>query len=118
MATPFVGEIRIFAGRIEPSGWKFCNGQLLEISLHNELWTLILTTYGRDCTTYFALPNLQASLPIHMGTGADGITYNLAEKGGADEVTLKEAELAPHTHSLYASSAVGSSPNPATNVSA
>ena len=26
MGTPYVGEIRMFAGNFAPAGWAFCNG--------------------------------------------------------------------------------------------
>ena len=29
--TPYVGEIRMFAGNFAPAGWAFCNGQLLSL---------------------------------------------------------------------------------------
>jgi len=32
MGEPFVGEIRMFGGNFPPSGWAFCNGQLMPIS--------------------------------------------------------------------------------------
>ena len=31
MADQFVGEVRMFSGNFEPTGWAFCNGQVLPI---------------------------------------------------------------------------------------
>ena len=39
MGTPYVGEIRIFAGNFAPVGWLFCEGQLVSI---NEYETLLM----------------------------------------------------------------------------
>lgn len=46
MGTPYIGEIRLFAGNFAPVGWMFCAGQLLPISEYETLFNLIGTTYG------------------------------------------------------------------------
>src|SRR4249920_3912404 len=103
MAQPYVGEIRMFGGNFAPAGWMFCDGQLLPISENETLFNLIGTTYGGDGQSTFALPDLQGRLPMHQGTGSDGITYILAEKAGVEEVTLTVNQIPLHTHSLLAS---------------
>ena len=60
MAEPFLGEIRMFGFNFAPSGWAFCNGQLLPISQNTALFSLLGTTYGGNGTSTFALPNLQS----------------------------------------------------------
>ena len=82
MAQPYVGEIRMFAGNFAPAGWMFCDGQSLPISENETLFQLIGTTYGGDGEETFNLPNLQSRVPIHMGAGPEGITYQLAETAG------------------------------------
>ena len=69
MADPFVAEIRIFPFNFAPTGWAFCNGQLLPISQNTALFSLLGTTYGGDGKSTFALPNLQGSAPMHPGQG-------------------------------------------------
>src|SRR5258708_35080776 len=32
MSSPFIGEIRMFAGNFAPVGWAFCNGALIPIA--------------------------------------------------------------------------------------
>jgi microcystin-dependent protein len=54
MADPFVAEIRIFAGNFAPTGWAFCNGQLLPISQNTALFSLLGTFYGGDGKSTFA----------------------------------------------------------------
>ena len=44
MAQPYVGEIRMFAGNFAPSGWMFCEGQLLPISENETLFQRRHTT--------------------------------------------------------------------------
>jgi microcystin-dependent protein len=104
MGQPFVGEIRIFGGNFNPNGWMFCDGALLPISEYETLFNLIGTTYGGDGQSTFGLPDLRGRVPIHMGTGA-GITYQIAESGGSESVTLSTQQIASHNHPLLATNA-------------
>ncbi|HXL99148.1 MAG TPA: tail fiber protein [Rhizomicrobium sp.] len=101
MGTPYVGEIRMFGGNFNPSGWNFCDGSLLPIAEYDTLFNLIGTTYGGDGETTFALPDLRGRVPMHMGTGA-GTTVTLAQTGGAENVTLTTQQIPLHTHNLLA----------------
>jgi microcystin-dependent protein len=111
--TPYVGEIRMFAGNFEPIGWYFCDGRPLPISENDVLFQLIGTTYGGDGEETFNLPNLQGRLPMHMGTGPDGTTYQIGEMAGTEQETLTVQQIPVHTHTLLASNTTGNSPNPA-----
>jgi microcystin-dependent protein len=102
----------MFGGNFAPAGWAFCNGQLIPISENDALFTLIGTTYGGDGQETFALPNLQSRVPMHMGTGSDGITYQLAEQGGVETATLTTNQIPIHTHAPLASNDAGTSPSP------
>jgi microcystin-dependent protein len=103
MAQPYVGEIRMFAGNFAPNGWMFCEGQTLPISENDVLFQLIGTTYGGDGEETFNLPNLASRVPIHMGTGPDGTTYQLGEMAGTEQETLTVQQIPNHTHALTAS---------------
>jgi microcystin-dependent protein len=98
LAQPYLGEIRIFAGNFAPSGWLFCQGQLLPISENETLFQLIGTTYGGDGQSTFALPDLRGRLPLHIGSG-----FILAEQGGVESVTLTVNQIPAHSHALIAS---------------
>jgi microcystin-dependent protein len=98
MAEPFLSEIRIFSFNFPPKGWAFCNGQLLPINQNQALFALLGTTYGGDGRVNFALPDLRARLPIHVGAG-----HILGERGGADAVTLTVGQMPSHTHAWSAS---------------
>ena len=73
MSTPFLGEIRMFAGNFAPRGWAFADGQLLAVSQYDALFSLYGTIYGGDGRTTFGLPDLRGRIPIHAGTGAGPI---------------------------------------------
>src|SRR5690348_11022302 len=105
MADPFVAEIRIFPFNFAPKGWAFCAGQLLPISQNTALFSLLGTTYGGDGKSTFALPDLQGSVPIHVGGAQPGpglSVYDLGELGGSDSVTLLSSEIALHSHAVRA----------------
>jgi microcystin-dependent protein len=97
----------MFAGNFNPSGWAFCDGQLLAISENETLFQLIGTMYGGDGQSTFALPNLQSRIPLHFGTGPDGITYNQAEAAGVESVTLTTQQIPIHTHAQLCSTGAG-----------
>lgn len=103
MSEPFVAEIRIFAGNFAPRGWAFCDGQLLPVSQNTALFSLIGTTYGGDGRSTTALPNLQGRAPMHPGRGPGLTDRRLGERGGVESVTLTEAQMPNHSHTLRAS---------------
>ena len=83
-----------------PKGWALCTGQLLPINQNQALFSLLGTTFGGDGRTTFALPDLRARTPIHVGSG-----HTLGEGGGEQAHTLSIAELPTHTHVAQGSSA-------------
>lgn len=117
MSTPYIGEIRMFAGNFAPAGWAFCNGQVLAISENDTLFNLIGTTYGGDGQNTFALPDLQSRVPIHQGADpATGTTYTIGETGGVETVTLTAQQIPSHNHLLMASTQIGTQANPGGNI--
>jgi microcystin-dependent protein len=102
MANPispcFLGEIRIMSFMFAPRGWATCNGQKLPINQYQELFKLFGTTYGGDGKITFALPDLQALAPAHVGAG-----ISMGAVVGEINHVLTLDELAPHNHSMSAS---------------
>lgn len=109
--TPFVGEIRMFAGNFAPVGWMLCQGQTLPISENEVLFQLIGTTYGGDGQETFCLPNLAGRVPAHVGS-----SMQQGEMGGTESVTLTTQQIPFHNHTLLVSSAFGQETNPQSNV--
>jgi microcystin-dependent protein len=100
MSDPFVAEIRIVGFNFAPTGWAFCDGQLLPISQNTALFSLLGTTYGGDGKSTFALPDLQGSAPMQPGQGPGLSLHDLGETGGSETVTLLESEIPAHSHSV------------------
>lgn len=112
MSDPFVGEIRMFGGTFAPVNWAFCNGQLLNISDNDTLYSLFGTVYGGDGITTFGLPDLRGRIPLHQGQGPGLSNRPLGSMGGQEEVTLTVNQMAPHTHNFIASTAAANGPDP------
>lgn len=104
MSSPFVAEIRIFPFNFPPTGWAFCNGQLMPISQNTALFSLLGTFYGGDGKSTFALPNLQGMAPVMWGQGAGLSEYFLGQSSGTESVTLLDSEMPAHNHFMQASS--------------
>jgi microcystin-dependent protein len=107
---PFLGEVDLFAGNFAPRGWASCEGQLLPIAQNQALFSILGTTYGGDGRTTFALPDLRGRTPIGPRTGPGLSTRYLGEKAGVENITLTEAQIPSHNHTLpgpYISDATG-----------
>ena len=100
MSEPFIGEIRAFCCNFAPSGWAFCQGQLLPIEQNTTLFQLLGVNYGGDGQTTFALPDLRGRRPVGVGLGPGLSNYVQGQSGGAEGITLAAVNLPPHTHSL------------------
>jgi microcystin-dependent protein len=101
MATPFVGEIRMFAGNFAPQGWAFCDGSLLSISQNTVLFQLIGTTYGGDGQQTYGLPDLRGRVPVHQGNSPHG-NFVIGQSSGSETVTLLAGQVAAHSHPAQA----------------
>ena len=115
MSSPYVGEIRMFAGNFAPVGWALCQGQVLSISENDILFNLIGTTYGGDGQTTFALPDLRGRFPMHMGQGPGTSNRTQGQTGGVETVTLSLNQIPAHSHVPQAVSRDGNQRSPTNN---
>ncbi len=113
MSDPFVAEIRMFGFNFAPTGWAWCNGQILPISQNTALFSLLGTTYGGNGKSNFALPDLQGRAPMHPGQGPGLSLHDLGETGGSQTVTLLESEIPAHSHLLQSTPSPANTQNPA-----
>ncbi len=93
--TP-IGAITPYAGSAAPTGWLLCNGAAVSRTAYAALFAVCGTSFGTgDGSTTFNLPNLTNRVPV-----AAGGTYARAATGGAATVTLTEAQMPSHGHSM------------------
>lgn len=112
MADTFLGEIRMFAGNFPPSGWAFCDGQLLPVAQYAELFALFGTRFGGDGESEFALPDMRGRVPVHQGVGPSLTSRRLGAVGGVEHVTLSQEEMAEHGHAMAGGASLATSQSP------
>lgn len=93
-----MSEIRIFAGDFAPKNWAFCQGQLLNISTNQALFSLLGITYGGNGITNFMLPNFAGRAPMGAGIASGVESYQLGEMAGSESITCTQANMPVHTH--------------------
>lgn len=94
MDEAFIGEIFLIAFNYAPPGFAFCNGQELQISEYEPLFSLIGNTYGGDGVTTFNLPNLQGRIPLCINYP----NYPLGLASGNFTKPLSASHISNHTH--------------------
>lgn len=112
---PFIGLVCMFGGNFAPRGWALCNGQLLAISSHSALFSILGTTYGGDGVSTFGLPEMRGRVPIHEGTGPGLTPRQLGQKSGHETETLTTNQMPSHTHGLFAFNGPATSSAPQNN---
>ena len=95
-----LGFIYDFAGNFAPGDSFLLQGQLLSIAQYSVVFALLGTTYGGDGQATFALPNLQGTAMIGVGTGPGLSTQMLGVPTGSATVTLSASQLPPNDPSL------------------
>jgi microcystin-dependent protein len=99
LASPYVGELRGYAGSSVPSGWLVCDGAAVSRSQYSTLFSAIGTTYGAgDGSSTFNLPDLRGRIPIGTGRGAGLTQRTLGERLGEEAHPLVLNEFPNHNH--------------------
>ncbi|AVB13607.1 MULTISPECIES: phage tail protein [Pseudomonas syringae group] len=96
----FMGSIMTFGFPFAPAGWMQCNGQTLNISQYNALYTLLGVIYGGNPSQNFMLPNLQGRVPINQGTGVNLTNRVIGSVSGVEKVTVAIANMPAHVHQM------------------
>jgi len=103
-SEPYLGDICVTANAYCPVGYVEANGQLLQVSQYQALYSLFGTTYGGTPNVNFNLPDLRGRTPVGIGTGikTDNSGYlstiQLGQKRGQEGVTLTASNLPAHIH--------------------
>jgi len=95
---PFIGQVILFGGNFAPRGWAFCEGQLLAISSHSALFSILGTIYGGDGRTSFALPDLRGRTAIQQGNGPGLSDRRLGQRGGNYQNIMTNQNMPSHNH--------------------
>lgn len=106
MSEAFLGEIRVVSFDFAPRGWARCDGQLLQISTNQALFSLLGTQYGGNGQTTFALPDLRGRVPLHFSS-----TIVQGQIGGEAAHTLLTTEIPQHNHAMAVDTSVASTSN-------
>ena len=110
-ADPFLGEIGLFAGNFAPGGWLPADGQLLPIAGYSALFSLLGCTYGGDCRTDFALPDLRGMVALGDEMGPGLMDWRLGQRLGTESNIMSVAQMQAHSHTYEVVVAV---PEPST----
>ena len=60
----YIGQIALFPYGFAPSGWAFCEGQILPIPKYIALFSFLGKNFGGDGERTFALPDLRDKEPM------------------------------------------------------
>jgi microcystin-dependent protein len=77
-----LGYIMGFAGANVPTGWFVCDGQLVSKGDYADLYDLLLTAYGADTATTFAVPDLRQRFLRGVSSPGDGTFSSRGGTGG------------------------------------
>ncbi len=105
--APILGEIRMMSGHQVPEGWAPCDGRLLNVGEHQDLYGLLGTTYGGDGRVSFAVPDLRGRGPVHINQ-----LHQQGQLFGWENHTLTIDEMPAHAHLLFAEDSDGESADP------
>ncbi len=109
MSDPFIGEIKQFAFNFAPKDYATCDGQILQITQNQALYSILGVNFGGDGIKTFGLPDLRGRAPMHPGSGPGLTPRKLAEKGGNEAVVLSANQVPSHTHQLTAQNTTANS---------
>ena len=116
--TPFpTASIVMYSGAAAPTSWFLCDGAAVSRTTYSALFAIISTTYGAgDGATTFNVPDMRGRVPVGVGTGTGGGATGTGLPTGGSALTavargtwkgeethlLTTAELASHTHQMFA----------------
>jgi microcystin-dependent protein len=101
------GVISAYGGSSAPTGYLLCDGTAVSRTTYSALYAIVGTTYGSgDGSTTFNVPNLKGKVAVGRDSSQSEFDA-LGETSGEKTVTLTEAQMPSHTHSLSPGQVVG-----------
>jgi len=101
-----VGSITCYAGDIAPTGWLLCDGAEKSQTTYSRLYSVLGSKYGAATSGHFKIPDLRSRFPLGKSS-----SNTLGHTGGNNTVTLLEANMPAHTHTVTVDSAGSHSHN-------
>lgn len=98
MAEPFISQITGFGLNFPVRSWAYCNGAVISIANNTALFSLIGCTYGGDCRSTMALPDMRGRLSFQHGSGPGLPNYAVGAKGGSYDRVDTVSTMASHNH--------------------
>lgn len=86
----YLGEVALNAGH---GALSTAQGQVLQISGNEALFSQLGNNFGGDGVSTFALPDFQGRVPVGTGNG-----FALGQEGGSEWINPTTADLTAHTH--------------------
>ena len=114
-ATPSLGDVIVVGFTFCPRGYMNADGQLLAISAHQSLYSILGTTYGGDGRTTFALPDLRSRVTVGAGQAPGLPDYQLGARFGSESVTMLFSNMPNHTHAAFGTTALPNEETPSGN---
>jgi len=98
----YIGSIGMTAAQYCPNGTLEANGQILSTNdgSYQALFSLIGCSFGGDCRTTFALPDMRGRTPVGYGQSPGLTNVQFAKPRGQENMTLSANNLPAHTHSF------------------
>lgn len=94
----YTGQVCTTVASYCPANTAEATGQLLSIEAYTALYALVGCTFGGDCRSSFALPDLRGRTPVQYGQGPGLTERPFGRSFGQESVTQTVETLAPHTH--------------------
>ena len=103
-----IGGITMFAGSTgyDTNVWQLCDGSAISRTTYATLFARLGTTHGAgNGSTTFNVPDLRGRFIAGSGQGSGLTNRVLGAEGGAETVTLTEAQMPSHNHTGTSGSA-------------
>ncbi|MBJ7553738.1 phage tail protein [Marinomonas spartinae] len=95
----YMGQVCLTAANFCPINTMEASGGVLSINEFNALFSVLGCTYGGNCQTTFALPDLRGRAPVHYGKGATLPYYReVGQQYGSEQIVQTASQLAAHKH--------------------
>ena len=96
-----IGEYKIVAVSNANAGWVICQSQAVSRTTYSVLFGVIGTTFGAgDGSTTFNMPDASGRALVFAGQGTGLTNRDVGQLIGEESVTLTEAQLASHLHTI------------------